>query len=215
MEGRIFFLPSSCSRARNVAPWGDIGRGSFLSGVRQSQLGRALFTCIPFSCQPKTTFQEETPGPAAQYFSAMCRTKRGKHGDRSSAPRAQRPGDGLELWGMMDGSGLLLSSVLMRCTNGNSAPWNAFSLRQETSAIYRQQEQEMRSSFLGQSLCREWEPRWRYLGSAPALLWFAGSARIPEDGAAVSTNPAALGPRGPAPHSILLWVSASCSGLGW
>lgn len=82
--GEDFFLPSSCSRARNVAPCGDIGPGSFLSGVRQSQLGRALFTFISFYYQPKTTLQEETPGLAAQHFSAgvSMGTGPGYPGDR-------------------------------------------------------------------------------------------------------------------------------------
>lgn len=116
---------------------------------------------------------------------------RGKHGDRTRVPRGQRHGDGLELWGMMDGSGLLLSSFLMRCTNGNFPPWNAFSLRQESSAIYRQQEQEMRSSVLCQSLCREWEPRWVCPSSALGLQdhwgWSCCEHKLPSTGASCAS----------------------------
>lgn len=91
-------------------------------GLGSHSLGEALFTFIPLYCQPKTTFQGETPGLAAQYFSAVCRTKWGEHGDRTGVPRGQRHGDDLELWGMMASSGLLLFSVSMRCTNGNFTP---------------------------------------------------------------------------------------------
>lgn len=119
MERRIFSLPSSCSRGRNVAPCGDIGHESFLSGVRQSQLERSFIYIYSFLLSAQNGLSRRDSRTCSPIFQCYVQDQGDKHRDRSSVPKGLRHGDELELWEMRDTSGLLLFSVLMRGTNGN------------------------------------------------------------------------------------------------